>query len=190
MSARVCLPTAPDRSLTGHWLCVIAVACCGLYPFADEVALHVRPCITHEQQEVDVIKAMLFNDEQVILEWLRMTLSSQADIEIEGEAMTAREMLELVQSGQPDVLVMGVPADANLVDVVRELQARPGPPRILVLTSSADAAQVQEILKAGVLGCCLRGDDPYTSSRPSALSPADCRAKARRSDSGCLNAFL
>lgn len=107
-----------------------------------------------------MIKVVLFGDERVILEWLRMVLSSQADIKIEGEAMTAREMLELVQSSQPDVLVMSIPADASFFDVVRELQTRHTSPKILVLVASADAGQVQEMLKAGVLGCCLRCDDP------------------------------
>lgn len=106
-----------------------------------------------------MIRVVLFDDEPVILEWLRTTLSSQADIEVVGEAMTTHELLQLVQSHQPDVLVMDVPTDANFLDAIRQLQAQPTPPRILVFTALGDAIRMHEIFKAGVLGYLLRSDD-------------------------------
>ncbi len=106
-----------------------------------------------------MIKVVLFDDEPVILEGLRTTLNGYTDIKVVGEAMNTGEMFELVQSHAPDVVVMGMPAEASFLDVVRQLQAQPVPPKILVFTSLGDAIQVQEILRAGALGYCLRCDD-------------------------------
>lgn len=90
---------------------------------------------------MEIIRVVLFDDEPVILEWLRTTLSSQADIEVVGEATTTSEMLNLIQSHPSDVLVMDIPADADSLDVIRQLQAQPALPRILLFTSSGDAIQ-------------------------------------------------
>lgn len=107
-----------------------------------------------------MIRVVLFNNEPVILEGLRAILSGQTDVEIVGEAATTSKILDLIQSHPSDVLVMDIPADADALDVICQLQAQPASPRLLVFTTLCDAIQVHRILQAGVLGYCLRCDDP------------------------------
>jgi len=54
------------------------------------------------------IRLLLVDDHQVVRSGLRMLLSNQSDVEIVGEAGTAREALSAVQSLHPNVVLMDI----------------------------------------------------------------------------------
>jgi two-component system response regulator NreC len=69
------------------------------------------------------IRLLLVDDHQVVRSGLRMLLASESDVEIVGEAGTAREALEAVRQLKPTVVLMdiGLP-DLSGIDATREIK--------------------------------------------------------------------
>lgn len=107
-----------------------------------------------------MIKVVLANEDVVVLDDLRSIFNTQSDIEIVSEATSTVDMLQLIAHDQPDVVVMdAVLPDADVLDVIRQIQARPEPPRIVISSTFGDTEKARDIFSAGVRGYCLRSDD-------------------------------
>ncbi len=99
------------------------------------------------------IRLLLVDDHRVVRSGLRMLLEGEPDVEIVGEAGTAREALEAVAALRPDVILMdiGLP-DLSGIDATREIKKRHPAIAIVALTIHEDEEYFFKMLEAGANG--------------------------------------
>ncbi|HEX4166021.1 MAG TPA: response regulator transcription factor [Bryobacteraceae bacterium] len=103
------------------------------------------------------IRILLADDHTIVRQGLKLILSSQQDLEVVGEAANGREVVELTQQLQPDIVLMDVAMpDVNGIEATRRLMEQNSRLRILVLSMHKEAVYVREILKAGARGYLLK----------------------------------
>ncbi len=99
------------------------------------------------------IRLLLVDDHQVVRSGLRMLLASESDVEIVGEAGTAREALEGVKQLKPTVVLMdiGLP-DLSGIDATREIKRTNPEVAVVALTIHEDEEYFFKMLEAGAEG--------------------------------------
>ena len=121
-----------------------------------------------------MIRVVLVDDQPLVRTGIRALLERADDVEVVGEAADGREGVALVRRVRPDVVLMdlqmpvldGVEATRQVVDGA----ARPGPgtppgdpaegPRVVVLTTFDDDANLFAALRAGASGFLLKDASP------------------------------
>jgi two-component system, NarL family, response regulator NreC len=102
-------------------------------------------------------RILLADDHTMVRQGFRMILSSQADMEIVGEAGNGREAVEMAEKLEPDVVVMDVSMpELNGIEATRRLAASLPHTRVLALSMYKDSVYVREILRAGARGYLLK----------------------------------
>lgn len=114
-----------------------------------------------EQARALTTRVIVADDHPIVRSGIITQLVSHTDIKVLGEAANGNDAFDLVSSLQPDVLILdvnmpGLPA----VDLLRQVQSLPSPPRVLVLTAHSDMEYVLALLKAGAKGYLLKDEDP------------------------------
>ena len=107
-------------------------------------------------------RVLIVDDEELIRTGLRAIVDAEADLEVVGEASDGAEVLPLVRSLQPDVVMMdvrmpavdGIQATRLLVDTFD------APPKVLVVTTFENDDYVYEALRAGASGFLLKRARP------------------------------
>ncbi|TCP21056.1 LuxR family two component transcriptional regulator [Scopulibacillus darangshiensis] len=107
------------------------------------------------------IKIVLVDDHRVVIQGLKFFLSTQADLDIIGEAGNGEEAVSLASELNPDVILM----DLNMpimdgVEATRQIKARSPKTKIIVLTSFSDRDHVIPAVRAGAAGYQLKDIEP------------------------------
>jgi len=99
------------------------------------------------------IRLLLVDDHAVVRSALRMLLDNEPDVEIVGEAGTAREALDSVPRLKPDIVLMdiGLP-DKSGIDAAREIKRLRPETGIVALTIHEDEEYFFKMLEAGASG--------------------------------------
>ncbi|NJM54447.1 MAG: response regulator transcription factor, partial [Blastocatellia bacterium] len=106
---------------------------------------------------IDKIQVLLAEDHQTVREGIKMIINAEEDMSVIGEADNGREVINLAEKLNPDVILMdismpelnGLIATAKLKRTLPEI-------KILTLTRHTDNAYLQELLQAGVNGYLLK----------------------------------
>lgn len=108
-----------------------------------------------------VIRVLIVDDHTVVREGLRAFISTQAGVEIIGEAENGEQAVTLARELKPDVILMDlVMAGIGGIEATRLIRKENANARILVLTSFADDDKVFPAIKAGALGYLLKDSTP------------------------------
>ncbi|MFJ3336358.1 response regulator [Streptomyces sp. NPDC086766] len=128
------------------------------------------------------IRLLLADDHPVVRAGLRAVLSAEPDFEIAGEAPTAERAVELAAAGGVDVVLMDLQfgTGAHGAEATAAITARPGAPRVLVLTTYDTDADILAAVEADAAGYLLKDAPPQelaaavrtAASGRSALAPA------------------
>ncbi|RFC71479.1 response regulator transcription factor [Streptomyces sp. AcE210] len=128
------------------------------------------------------IRLLLADDHPVVRAGLRAVLDAEADFEIAAEAATAERAVELAAAGGVDVVLMDLQFGAGMhgSEATAAIAARPGAPRVLVLTTYDTDADILAAVEAGASGYLLKDAPPEelaaavrtAASGQSALAPA------------------
>lgn len=99
------------------------------------------------------IRLLLVDDHAVVRLGLRMLFEGESDIEIIGEAETARQAIALVTRLQPDVVLMdiGLP-DLSGIEATREIKQRRDETAVVAVTIHEDEEYFFKMLDAGATG--------------------------------------
>ncbi|NTW12674.1 MAG: response regulator transcription factor [Anaerolineales bacterium] len=99
------------------------------------------------------IRLLLVDDHEVVRSGLRMLLENQADLKILGEADTGKQALEMVETLNPDVVIMDITLpDISGIEATRRIkEAHPGV-AVVALTIHEDQQYFFEMLQAGASG--------------------------------------
>ncbi|NYE41769.1 DNA-binding NarL/FixJ family response regulator [Streptomyces fulvorobeus] len=97
------------------------------------------------------------DDHEVVRRGVHELLSSEADIEVVGEAGTAADALVRIPATRPDVAVLDVRLpDGSGVEVCREVRSQDENIKCLMLTSYADDEALFDAIMAGASGYVLK----------------------------------
>ncbi|MCP3802429.1 response regulator transcription factor [Allokutzneria sp. A3M-2-11 16] len=137
---------------------------------------------------------VLVDDEDLIRTGLRAILGAEPDLEVVGEAADGAEVVPLVRSLKPDVVLMDVrmPAVDGIQATRHLLSTMAEPPKILVVTTFENDDYVYDALRAGASGFLLKRARPAeivqavrtVASGDSLLFPSAIRALAEQRAGG------
>jgi DNA-binding NarL/FixJ family response regulator len=103
------------------------------------------------------VSILLADDHQVVRLGLRALLEAEADFRIAGEASDGLEAKALVESLQPDILVLDLMMPGlNGLEVTRQARQLSPKTRIVILSMQANEAYVLEALRNGASGYVLK----------------------------------
>jgi DNA-binding NarL/FixJ family response regulator len=99
------------------------------------------------------IRVVVVEDHPVVRDIIRLACEERPQIEIVGETAHGEEAVDLCASLRPDVVILDVVLPGiDGFEVVRRLQHRGSPPRVLVVTARSDQQAVFEARRLGVQG--------------------------------------
>jgi DNA-binding NarL/FixJ family response regulator len=103
------------------------------------------------------IKVLLVDDHAVLRDGLSSLISLEPDMEVVGEARGGEEAIKLVETTQPDVVLM----DINMpgmsgVEAIRRIHAKHPQVAVLVLTMYDRDEYLYESIRAGATGYLLK----------------------------------
>jgi two-component system, NarL family, response regulator NreC len=104
-----------------------------------------------------VTRVLLVDDHAVVRAGLRRVLEAEPDIEVVGEAGTARDAVLEARATKPDVILLDVvmPGESGVDVLPRLLKEAPGT-KVLVLSMQDDPRYVREAFAAGASGYVLK----------------------------------
>jgi two-component system response regulator NreC len=104
-----------------------------------------------------VIRILIVDDHAVVRSGLRLLLDAEEDIEVVGEAGTARDAIFETRSSKPDVILMDVvmPGGSGIEATPQLLHEAPEA-KVLILSMQDDPSYVREAFAAGANGYVLK----------------------------------
>jgi DNA-binding NarL/FixJ family response regulator len=108
-----------------------------------------------------MIKVLIADDHHVVRRGLLFFLKTQKDIEVVGEAKNGLEAVQLVESLQPDVVLMDlVMPEMDGIQATEQIKAKWPDVKVLMLTSFSDQDHIVPALQAGASGYQLKDIEP------------------------------
>lgn len=103
------------------------------------------------------IRILLVDDHPVVRAGLASMLSTIPGLAVCGAASTGEEALQLIDSQQPDVLLLDLRMPGmNGIELLKVTRAKPFPPKALVLTSYESDEEIYRAIEAGAQGYLLK----------------------------------
>jgi len=130
------------------------------------------------------IKVLIAEDHAVVREGLKILISSDAGMEIAGEASNGATAVRLARKLKPDVVLMDLAMPkVNGLEATREIRQHVPRSKVLVLSAYKDDETFQRVLAAGVSGYVTKhsaAEELLTAIRElgrgnSYFSPTVCR---------------
>lgn len=113
--------------------------------------------------QLSSIKVMLVDDHAVVRAGYRFLLSYNQDIEVIAEAGDGEEALALLETLQPDVLIVDLTMPGmHGLEVLHQLQARKNRCKVLVFTMHENPAFVEQAMQSGASGYLSKNSAPET----------------------------
>jgi len=108
-----------------------------------------------------LIRVFIVDDHAIVRKGIRALLSTEAGIEVVGEAENGADAVRQAKVLQPDVILMDlVMPQMDGIEATRQITGQHPGMRILVLTSFAADDKVFPAIKAGALGYLLKDSGP------------------------------
>ena len=117
------------------------------------------PAATEEKSKM--IRVVLADDHPIVRDGLRKLLSLEEDIEVVGEAADGREVLQVVQDVEPDVVILDLRMpNLDGLSALQAMQQSNRKARVIVLTASEDKNEFVQAMKLGCSGIVLKQTAP------------------------------
>lgn len=110
-----------------------------------------------EPREVKKIRVVIADDHPIVRDGIKKLLLLEDDIAVVGEAGDGRQVLELMQEHEPDVLLLDLRMpNLDGLSVLQSLQQSTRRTRVIVLTASEDKNEFVQAMKLGCSGIVLK----------------------------------
>lgn len=108
-----------------------------------------------------MIRVLLVDDQDILVEGLKLILGMQEDIEIVGTANNGKKAVELCKWNRPDVVLMDIQMpELNGVEATAIIKRDFPNIKIIVLTTFNDDQYIYDALKNGASGYLLKDTSP------------------------------
>lgn len=108
-----------------------------------------------------MINVLIVDDQDILVEGLKMILGKEADINISGSANNGRKACELCKWNRPDVVLMDIKMpELDGVEATRLIKRDFPEVKVIVLTTFNDDEYIYEALKNGASGYLLKDAPP------------------------------
>lgn len=108
-------------------------------------------------RETKMIRVVIADDHPIVRDGLKKLLLLEDDIEVAGEASDGRQVLELLQEHEPDVLLLDLRMpNLDGLGVLQSMQQSGRKTRVIVLTASDDKNEFVQAMKLGCSGIVLK----------------------------------
>jgi DNA-binding NarL/FixJ family response regulator len=108
-----------------------------------------------------MIKVLLVDDQDILVEGLKMILGKEEDIQICGTANNGRKAYEACKWNRPDVVLMDIKMpEVTGVEATRMIKKDFPEVKVIVLTTFNDDEYIYEALKNGASGYLLKDASP------------------------------
>jgi DNA-binding NarL/FixJ family response regulator len=105
----------------------------------------------------DLIRVVLADDHTVVRAGLKAVLGTARDIDVVGEAKSGEEAVALVDRFHPDVVVMDLSMNGmDGIAATKQIVAKGGNTRVLVLTMHPEEDYLVPLLEAGAAGYLVK----------------------------------
>lgn len=113
-----------------------------------------------------MIKLLLVDDQDILLEGLKLILGMEEDIEISGTANNGKKAYEFCKRNMPDVVLMDIQMpELNGVEVTKMIHRDFPKVKVIVLTTFNDDEYIYDALKNGASGYMLKDTSPSEIAR-------------------------
>lgn len=107
-----------------------------------------------------MIRVLIADDHTIVRSGVRMLLEAEADIDVVADAVDGMQALHLVETLQPDVVLMDIAMpELDGIEATRRIKAKWPEINVLILTMHRQEEYFFETLKAGASGFVLKGAD-------------------------------
>jgi len=107
------------------------------------------------------IRVLIADDQQLVRAGFRMIIEARTDLDVVAEAGDGDQAVRLTERHRPDVILMDVRMPGtDGIAATRQIQARPDPPKIIILTTFDLDEPVYAALRAGASGFLLKDVRP------------------------------
>ena len=131
---------------------------------SDGSVMNPQPAVPEnaaERPQATRIRVVLADDHPIVRDGLRKLLSLEDDIDVVGEASDGREVLQLVQQNEPDVVLLDLRMpNLDGLAALQALQQMNKKARVIVLTASEDKNEFVQAMKLGCSGIVLKQTSP------------------------------
>jgi DNA-binding NarL/FixJ family response regulator len=105
-----------------------------------------------------MIRVLICDDQWIVCEGLEAILGGDPEIEVVGVAHDGAEALDKIPAARPDVVLMDLKMPImNGIHATREITARHGGIKVLVLTTYGDDPWLFDAIRSGAAGYLLKG---------------------------------
>lgn len=119
------------------------------------------------EPSIKQIRILIADDHQMMLDGLKLVLAKEKDIEIVGEALNGKQVLNILANNTIDVAIIdiGMP-EMDGYDTVLSIKQQHPETHILVLSLHKEEKYISKLLKAGVNGYLIKdkGSDELVSA--------------------------
>jgi DNA-binding NarL/FixJ family response regulator len=103
------------------------------------------------------IRVLVVDDHAILRDGIRTLLERQVDIDVVGEASNGREAISLLDTLQPDIVLMDIAMpEMNGLEATRQIASTYPDMRILILTQHDNREFIVPLLQAGASGYILK----------------------------------
>ena len=103
-----------------------------------------------------MIRVMLADDHQILLDGLRRLIDSTGDMKVVATATDAATAVAAAQEHRPDVLVLDVSMPGGGLEVARRVREMELPTKVVILTMFSEDRYVMEAVRLGAAGYVLK----------------------------------
>lgn len=108
-----------------------------------------------------MIRIVIADDHPFILDGLEGVFRNEHDCELVARATNGDEAFRALEKYRPDILVLDVRMpESDGIDVLRRMQHRDFPTKVVLLTASIDDARLLEAFRLGASGLVLKESAP------------------------------
>lgn len=106
---------------------------------------------------MSLIKVLLTDDHQIILDGLQSLLKNNAEIEVIAEANNGREALQVLEVLRPEVVLMDIDMPVlNGIETLKEISRRFPEVKVIILSMHSEAGMIKNLTDLGAKGYLLK----------------------------------
>ncbi len=116
-----------------------------------------EPIAGGEEKEGELIRIVIADDHPIFRDGLRKLLTLEPDFRVVAEARDGKEVLEVLEEHQPDILLLDLKMPGlDGLSALQKLQNSRTKTKVIVLTASEDKNQFVQAMKFGTCGIVLK----------------------------------